>query len=170
MPDTFIKIASVTVGSGGAGTITFTSIPSTYTDLQVMLSLRSTGSTFENVTINFNGVTSNQYSDRTLQGNGSAASSSQNNSISAMYPLQANGNTTANTFSNAYVYVPNYAGSNNKSVSVDSVTEDNSSTAFARLVSGLWSNSSAITSITFTITGNSIAQYSTATLYGIKNS
>ena len=60
---------------------------------------------------------------------------------------------------------------NNKSVSIDSVTESNdTSYGYQALVAGLWSNSAAITNITLTPETGNYAQYSTATLYGIKNS
>jgi len=75
---------------------------------------------------------------------------------------------TASTFASGEMYIPNYAGSNSKSFSADSVQETNASLAYSYLMAGLWSNSSAITSIALTpFTGN-FAQYSTATLYGIK--
>jgi len=45
MPDTFVKIATVTVGSGGAATMAFSSIPSTYTDLCIKMSSRADADT-----------------------------------------------------------------------------------------------------------------------------
>ena len=78
---------------------------------------------------------------------------------------------TANTFDNFEIYIPNYAGSTNKSFSVDGVAEDNSSSNNELdLVAGLWSSTSAINAVGLTINGQTIAQYSTAYLYGIKNS
>lgn len=168
MPDTFIKIASVTVGSGGASGIDFTSIPSTYTDLVIKLSLRgTTASAVVGAAIAFNGSTSN-FSYRLLYGTGSSALSLIASSGSFG---DANASTsTASTFSNQEVYLPNYAGSNNKSFSVDAIQEDNTTTAYAELLAGLWSNTSAITSILIQPTSGNWAQHSTATLYGIKNS
>lgn len=173
MPTTYEAIATVTVGSGGTNSIDFTSIPSTYTDLAVMLSLRSTRSNDEDgLLMGFNSNTSN-YSYRALQGNGSAASSFSGSDRFAGQ-LTAN-TTTASTFTNLFVYIPNYAGSTNKSYSIDNVTEANATKAYAQLVANLWSNTAAITSITFLSDsngslGSKLAQYSTATLYGIKNS
>ena len=64
MPDTFIKIASVTVGSGGASSIDFTSIPSTYTDLVVVHSLRGTNAAvYQQARIQFNGDTASNYTN-----------------------------------------------------------------------------------------------------------
>ena len=76
---------------------------------------------------------------------------------------------TASTFGNAEIYIPNYASSNNKSVSADFVSETNAADAIFGLTAGLWANTSAITSIKLTPAA-AFAQYSTATLYGIKNS
>jgi len=165
---TFIKIASVTVGSGGSATMSFTSIPSTYTDLVIKVSARGTQSaTYATYEIKFNGSTTGYYL-RQLYGNGSTVTSDQN---STRLALDAVGSTaTATTFSNNEIYIPNYAGSTNKSVSLDGVTENNATEAWTELYAGLWSNTNAITSITLEMITGTFVQYSTATLYGIKNS
>jgi len=170
MPATYNKIATVTVGSGGANSIDFTSIPGTYTDLQILVSHRSTnaaGAGSNALTFTFNGSTSNR-SYRWLYNVGSA--NNTNNLIAGIVPGTS---VTANTFANTSIYIPNYASSNNKSASADSVTENNSSSDYELdLVANLWSNTAAITQITLYVTGGTynFAQYSTATLYGIKNS
>lgn len=170
MANTFVALATVTVGSGGAANIEFTSIPQTYTDLAIRLSARASFSALTgNMAIEFNG-SSASFSRRTLRGNGSAASST---SGSDNYVGDAVGNSaTASTFSNNEIYIPNYTTSNNKSFSTDSVTENNGTEAWQYLIAGLWSNSAAITSIKLLPFSQSwtFLQYSTATLYGIKNS
>ena len=169
---TYIQIGStVTVGSGGAATIDFTSIPSTYTDLVVKISPRSTGtSTARGIFVTFNSSTSG-YTDRFFRGDGSGVISGTNNGGGTkIYLGEATASAaTSNTFSNIEIYIPNYAGSTNKSVSVDSVQEQNATEAYATLVAGLLSNTAAITAISLTTTSN-FAEHSTATLYGIKNS
>lgn len=172
MANTFVKIASVTVGAGGAANMSFSSIPSTYTDLVVLLSGRHTGSTASSLGLQLNGTTST-YSSRWLSGNGSSASSSNTagTSIVATYGSIPGTASTSNTFSNDIIYIPNYTGSSNKSVSSDGVQENNATAAYASLSAGLWSNTAAITSITlFPYDVTNFVQYSTATLYGIKNS
>lgn len=162
-------IASTTVGSGGASTIDFTSIPSTYTNLCLKLSIRTddTG-TYGYAYIGFNG-TAYDSAIRYIQGSGSAANSASE-STGYLGTMDANG-ATANTFSNNEIYIPNYAGSTNKSFSTDSVEEHNATTAYMQLMAGLWSNTAAINRITIKNAGaNKFMQYSTATLYGIKNS
>ncbi len=164
MPNTFELIASSTVGAGGAASIDFTSIPSTYTDLVLKTSIRNVDDTLD-VYLRFNGATTN-HSDRWLYGTGSAAGSTTNTNIDF---VQNRSTYTASTFGSADIYIPNYAGSNNKSVSLDSTTENNATASYALLSAGLWSNTSAITSIKLIASSGNIAQYSTAYLYGVKN-
>ena len=168
MANTYTLIASSTVGSGGASSIDFTSIPATYTDLVLKFSLRdgTYASTLATAYVKFNNTTANR-STRWLYGNGSAAGSGN---ASNMYLPNIPGNTaTASTFGNGELYIPNYAGSTNKSSSADVVPEGNTSSTYMSLVANLWSDTSAINQITLTSDGN-FAQYSTAYLYGIKNS
>jgi hypothetical protein len=167
MANTFVKIATVTVGAGGTSSIDFTSIPSTYTDLSIVCSLRgnqNANNAFTN--IGFNSSTSN-FSTRFLQGNGSVTGTGAG--VRGIGYL-SNTYFTANSFDSTNVYIPNYAGSTNKSFSADSVVENNATEAWTFFVAGLWSNTAAITSIQITPNTGTFVQYSTATLYGIKNS
>jgi hypothetical protein len=66
------------------------------------------------------------------------------------------------------VYIPNYAGSAYKSISIDAVDENNASSAYSVLTAGLWSNTAAITSLRLTDNNGGYLQYTTAYLYGIK--
>jgi hypothetical protein len=164
---TYIQIGStVTVGSGGAANITFSSIPATYTDLMVLLSIRSTrAANPDQLEVKFNGASTNR-SQKTLEGfNGSTSSYSDTRIF-----CYVNGATsTASSFGNGSIYIPNYAGSTNKSVSVESAVETNASTGGEFPAASLWSDVAAITSIAFTsTTADNIAEFSTATLYGIK--
>ena len=168
MPATFTLISSVTVGSGGAANIEFTSIPSTYTDLLVKVCGRSaaSGSTYDDLGIYFNSSTAN-LSWRILYGTGAAASSTLG--TTRYFAFVPGASATASTFGNVEYYIPNYTGSNNKSVSVDSVTENNATTVLSSIAAGLWSSSSAITTITLNPANGNFVQYSTAYLYGISN-
>ena len=162
-------IARTTVTGSNAANISFTSIPATYTDLVVYLSLRQTADTNDTM-IRFNGVTTS-YSQRTLLGNGSSASSNTGTSATFIRLYGGSNPTsyTANTFSNAMVYIPNYTSAVNKSVSVDSVTENNATAAIQGLVAGLWSNTAAITSIEFDFydSASDFLIGSSASLYGV---
>ena len=167
MPGSYVKIQSVTVGSGGTANMEFTSIPGTFDDLLIKLSARPTSGGATQAQIQFNSSGGTAYSDRTLEGSGSSASSYSRSSQPYVWAIAADPTTTS-TFGNTEFYIPNYAGSDNKSVSIDSVSEANQTTAYMALVAGLWSNTSAITSIILTLNGTNFAQHSTAVLYGIK--
>lgn len=174
MPDTFVKIASVTVGSGGASSIDFTSIPSTYTDLCLKFSIRTAyAGVYDILNVTFNGG-GTYIASKNLYGLGSGGTGSDGYTTGssvywAGYP-QGN-STTSSTFGNNEIYIPNYAGSTNKSFSYDYVVENNGSSAMTNMGAGLWSNTSAITSFSLSSANSSnFMQYSTATLYGIKNS
>jgi hypothetical protein len=169
MATTFTKIADVTVGSGGAASIDFTSIPSTYTDLVLKISSRDGRiAAASDIIIGFNGSTSS-LTFRRLYGDGSNAISTSGSF--GEIGIENASTSTASTFANIEVYIPNYAGSTNKSWSADSVSENNATAAYAQLTAGLWSNTAAITSIKLTAESSaSFVQYSTATLYGVNKS
>ena len=168
-------IETVTVGSGGAASIEFGSIPQTYTDLVVKLSVRSTGSanTYSYCTIYLNGSTTSN-TMRYLAGTGSAVSSGVESN--KPYFVLVNANHTASVFNNTEMYIPNYTGSTNKSYSVDSVTENNATAAYQQLAACLFANTAAITTLTFYVADGNLtanqtfAQHSSVSLYGIKNS
>jgi hypothetical protein len=165
MATTYVKIASVSVGVLGTATIDFTSIPSTYTDLVIKMSVRSNSADLDTF-ISFNG-SSTSFTAKRLFGSGSAAASDSTSRSAGLLDMST---YTASTFANNEIYIPNYAGSANKSFSVDSVTENNATAAYSLLNAGLWSNTAAITSITVAPALGSFVQYSTATLYGISKS
>jgi hypothetical protein len=170
MATTYEAIATVTVGAGGASSISFSSIPNTFKDLLVKISARNNrADTTDHILIGFNGSTSS-ITNRQLYG--FATSVGSITSVPRSVGFVNSANATANTFSNNEIYIPNYAGSNNKSYTADAVDENNTSGDNGLwFTAGLWSNTSAITSIEFTNNiGTSFVQYSTATLYGIKNS
>jgi hypothetical protein len=164
-----IPISTVTVGSGGSTAIEFTGIPQTYTDLVIKFSTRDNTADFaDNISVTFNGVGGTSYSERLLRGTGAAAASFNRSSVASVnYMYSVSSTATSSTFSNGEIYIPNYTSSNNKSVSVDSVTENNATSAFTALTAGLFSNTAPITSVKLASTGT-FQQYSSATLYGIR--
>ena len=169
MANTYTLIASSTVGVLGTASIDFTSIPSTYTDLLLKVSVRTnrvvTGSTLG---LKFNG-SSSSYSAKIIEGSGAAASSFS--STAYIYCGTVPGlSATASTFGNLEIYIPNYAGSTNKSASSDAVMENNATTSYNDLAASLWSNTAAINQVTLAEdTAATIVQYSTAYLYGVNN-
>jgi hypothetical protein len=171
MANTFELIASSIVGAGGTSSIDFTSIPSTYTDLCLKGSLRSSdAAAFVNYQVKFNNSGGTAYSVMMVYGTGSAAASgSQSGTAYGDYGFQDGAGATANTFANVELYIPNYAGSSYKSWSTDQVQENNATAAYGGLLAGLWSNTAAINQVTLTSSAGTFVQYSTAYLYGVKN-
>jgi hypothetical protein len=168
MANTYTLISSNTVGSGGVASVTFSSIPATYTDLLVKVSVRgSAASVNQSYRMTFNGSSTTGLTMKRLYGDGASAASDSGTTAEGV-----GASATANTFSNDEFYIPNYASANYKSFSVDNVGENNAATAYALLHAGLWSNTAAITSIVFTAVGvgGDLKQYSTFYLYGIKSS
>jgi hypothetical protein len=162
---TYKLISSVIVGAGGASSMDFTSIPQTFTDLEILVSGRTTG-TGNGINITFNSNTTG-YTNIAIQGNGGSVNSyGTYNRNAGMFGYSGD---TANSFGSTKIYIPNYAGSTNKSYSADAVSESNNTTAYMNLVAGIWSNTSAITSISLVPMDGTLVQYSTAYLYGISN-
>jgi hypothetical protein len=169
---TYVTIASTSLPSQSPS-IEFTNIPDTYTDLLVKFSLRSTeNGTFTDqgfrLTFNNNG---SGYYNWLVYGSGADEGVASNANQAYLRWVYGTGDTaTASMFSNGEIYIPNYLWSNNKSISSNSVSENNSATGnILAFTAGYWSNSSAITSIKLeTNTGNWVVN-STATLHGIKN-
>jgi len=170
MATTYKAIATVTVGSGGASSIEFTSIPQTYTDLHILVSGRGSASAYySTLGLQFNGSTSS-WSNRWVQSYGSGVNSG--NAANNQMPDVTGNTATSSTFGSISIYIPNYTSSNYKSISMDGVTENNSTSAQAQFYANLWSNTAAITSIKLQdpFSGYTFLQHSSATLYGIKNS
>ena len=165
---TFTLIGSpVTVGAGGASSIDFSSIPTTYTDLVLFISLRSSNSA-DYISLKFNNSTAS-FTGRTMNGNGSTTGS-ENRTDNFVTGVMSPSTYTASTFSNGVFYIPNYTSSSNKSYLLDVVPENNATATEMRLSTGLWSNTAAINRITFDHpTAGTFVQHSTAHLYGVSN-
>lgn len=156
-------IQTVTVGSGGAANITFSSIPQAYTDIYLLFSGRASiiDGGFR---LRVNGSTAN-LSTKLLYGNGSTATSANETTYLGTTP---NSGQTANTFGNASFYFPNYATSASKSFSGDVVEETNATAATQWITAGLYNSATAITSLElFNAGAGNFVQYSSASLYGI---
>ena len=175
MANTFTLISTTTVGAGGAASIEFTSIPQTGTDLVLLCSLRSTRNSggVTSIFIKVNDLTTSIYSTKQLDGDGASASSGGASSVaptasSVDQGLTSQATNTANTFGNASFYFANYAGSTNKTISADSVSENNATTAYQRIAASMVATSSGITKITLLpVATFNWAEYSTASLYTV---
>ncbi len=159
-------VQTVTVGSGGAGTIEFASIPGDATDLVVLLNHRGSASGTFWVQMQLNS-TSNA-PNRNLNGSGTTITSQNNNSHGITWV--DSDSPTANTFHSTAIYIPNYTSSSNKSCSIETVLEANSSTRFHTLsviISNVYPVTSAVTNIKLICDFNLFAQNTTASLYKI---
>ena len=147
--------------------VSFDNIPQTgYTDLKLVWSARRQVNPGYAL-VNFNNLATANFSNRVLEGNGASASSFVNGSTNYAGALVAAADT-ANTFGSSEMYIPNYTSSNFKSYSIEAVSENNGTTAYADMISGLWSNTAAINAIKLTThDGASFAIGSTFSLYGV---
>jgi hypothetical protein len=153
--------------SQSAASVTFDNIPQTgYTDLKIVMSPRDTYSGVSAaIFLSVNGSTAS-LSSRYIQGAGSGTPVSATLSTNGLVGLNTGATATARTFSNIELYIPNYTSSSYKSYSVDSVIENNATESYVNFVAGLWSSTSAITSLGFTC-GTSFVAGSTFSLYGV---
>lgn len=158
MPSTYEPIATQTLGSA-ASSVTFSSIPSTYTDLVLVMNYTVTGANDQFINIQFNGDTGSNYSNTNLFGDGSSATSNRNSNATSVRAA-----FYGSAQSNAIVNIMNYSNTTtNKTV----VSRDNTNTFVVSRVN-LWRNTSAISSMVIAPSGFNLATGSTFTLYGIK--
>ena len=166
--NSYASIATVTVGSGGASTITFSSIPSTYTHLQLRMMVRET-STSNGYDMQFNGDTGNNYSRHYLYGTGSSAGAAAVTSTSSMILADAAVSTsTTGVFGASVCDVLDYTNVNKNKVIRTLGGYDNNGNGGIFFNSGLWMNTSSVTSIVIIPDAGNFAQYSSFALYGIR--
>lgn len=179
LPSVFESISTVTVGSGGSSSVTFSSIPGTYTHLQIRGIHRADngGGTSVNGYIQFNSDTGSNYSWHVLAGDSDAASATALTSTSTPYAIRAEGTGgIANSFGASITDILDYANTNKyKTVRTITGSQNNGSgygAGFINLNSVLWMSTSAITSISLYVSGGPATwqQYSSFALYGIKSS
>jgi hypothetical protein len=162
-------IETNTLGTAAAS-VEFTSIPQDGTDLMVLFSHRSSGSSDGlQLVLRLNGLTSG-YSRILIHDDGSSAYAGGGSSeIHSRFSFVQYSGSTSNTFGNATIYIPNYTSSTAKSFSSDTATEINAANIFGRAIyGGLSSGTAAITSITlFTLDSVNFVANTTASLYKI---
>ena len=162
-PTAYESIATVTVGTAQS-TIEFTSIPSTYTHLQIRGFGRSTADT--QLDVNFNSDTNNVYSYHSLLGYGSGTEASGSANFSKIV-MEAMTNT-ANVFAGYIIDILDYANTNKFKTTRNLAGFDTNGGGRLSINSGNWRSTNAITSITLTARSTTFAQYSQFALYGIK--
>ena len=169
------SISTVTVGAGGSSTITFSSIPSTYSHLQIRgISRVSTGGGSGTVSLqlNFNSDTGTNYtSNHVLYGTGSSALAAASGTSMALGSIVnfPQSSATANAFGVVVADILDYANTNKyKTVRGLGGYDGNDTNGIVTFRSFAWMNTAAISNITFTSGSGDFAQYSSFALYGIK--
>lgn len=161
MPSTYEPIATHTTTTNGTSSLTFSSIPSTYTDLVLVCSLKATSSNSSFVA-RFNGVSTSTYSVTQMYGFGSTGFSQRLSNQTEVY-LSYAGFPTA-SFAPTIVHFMNYS---NTTTNKTFVSRSGYSPDYADASVGLWRNTAAISSMTL-FAGTSYDTGCTFTLYGIK--
>jgi hypothetical protein len=175
MATTYNLIASTVLSS--SGTVTFSSIPQTYTDLVLKISSRTSRTNVVDVVcVRPDSNTSSVYSYTYVEGNGGGGFSGSASLGTAGAQTEfrsgptSGGSATADIFGYSEIYIPNYTSSNKKPISSTSFMEDDASTAYLQVYANLTQSTSAITSLLIFGLNNNFVSGSSFYLYGIKNS
>ena len=173
----FQSIATVIVPSGGQSSVTFSNIPQNFTHLQIRINAQIIRATYgtSNLSLRLNGDTGNNYAVHDVYGNGSGVAADNGASQSQILWQDSYGTSaTTNIFGAGIIDILDYANTNKyktvRSLSgVDLNGTNYSAQGYVTFGSGLWMNTSALTSLTFGYgNGTGFSQYSSFALYGIK--
>jgi len=156
MPGSYESIATVTVGAGGGSSISFTSIPQTYSHLQLRIGGTANGA---DATLQLNG-SSNSWC-HILRGDGSVASTEQY----SIYSLIDAGNASTSAPGVWVIDILDYTNTNKNKTVRTLFGYDYNGSGRVGMVSNLFNTTSAITSLS--LTGRTWSQYSTFALYGV---
>ena len=164
MPATYNTIATTTL-TGSTATVTFSSIPSTYTDLIIVANvIQAAGN--NSIRYRFNNDSGANYSTTYLLGNGSTATSGRDTSMSSAYEITT-GSTTLETL--YIIQVMNYS---NTTTNKTSISRGNRASAEVSSTVSLWQSTAAIDRIDIAMGGsfptNNMAANTTISIYGIK--
>ncbi len=176
MPTPTYTAISKQVLTGTQSSVTFSSIPQSYTDLLLTVSARSndTSQTYDALLIQINSLTSgNTYRELFGYTTGVLSGANQFGASKMFGGWYSTGSCTANTFGSGEIYFSNYAGATNKAISITAVSENNASTAsaaYTAIAAGLLSNTAAITSLTLNLSNGGMVAGTRFDLYGISNS
>ena len=169
--NSYESISTVTVGAGGSASISFTSIPSTYSHLQIrIMAKQNDASAIAGMSMNFNSDTTlGNYPRHELYGTGSSVVSGGvaagiNNEEILFYA------GSGSQFGPAVVDILDYANTNKYKTARALCGVDNNGSGYAVISSGAWLSTSAVNTITIASNGSTLSQYSSFALYGIKGS
>jgi hypothetical protein len=168
--NSYESISTVTVGSGGQSTITFSSIPSTYKHLQIRYMGRWTGTSigYASFAFRFNSDTSASYSGHDLYGTGSGTGAGGGGGRDAGYSTWIPDSATADTFGVGVLDILDYANTNKYKTTrcLGGFSNNSAGSQLVGMQSASWQKTNAISSIE--LFGFTFAQHSQFALYGIK--
>ena len=166
----FESIATVTVGSGGTSTITFSSIPSTYKHLQIRALARSSDSSGLDILYgNLNSdTTAGNYAKHIMYGFGSGSAGSYGSANDSGYDGMASNFIGSSIFGAYIIDILDYANTNKYKTVRNLNGYDANGSGRIYFQSNLWKNTAAVSSLTFTTYGGGFTQYSSFALYGVK--
>jgi hypothetical protein len=161
------SIDTTTVGLAGSSTITFSSISGTYQHLQLRF-IAAASATLPTMYLRLNSDTGANYVRHRLQGNGTSASSGVNTGETATYMFGSAGISAAPIFRASVLDILDYSNTNKYKTLRALDAGDSNGSGNMEILSNLWMNTAAITSITLTLDSGNFTQYSSFALYGIK--
>jgi hypothetical protein len=159
------SLATVTVPSGGAASITFAGIPQGYKHLQIRYT-NTTATVNQNLVFQYNGDTGSNYAWHRLLGDGSSAIADSTASTTGMTIGRSGGNSTS--FAGGVFDLLDYASTTKFKTARTLYGTDQNGSGLIFLASGLWQNLAAVNSITITPASSGFSQYSSFALYGVK--
>ena len=163
-PGSFESIATVSVGSSGAANIEFTSIPSTFSHLQIRATVLQTNA--DNFYAQFNSDTASNYSWHQLTGDGASAGAAAGTSTTFMFVGNVNSPSASYT-AVSVIDILDYKDTNKYKTVRTLHGSDANGSGLVALRSGNWRSTSAVTSIKLTPSAGTFKQYSHFALYGV---
>ena len=170
LPPSYESIATVTVGSGGSANVEFTGISADYTHLQIRGILRESTGGYDQLYLQINSDTGNNYAKHALYGDGSTVTATGNATQNHISVAALPGSSqTASVFGGSVIDILDYKNTNKYKTVRSLAGVDANGSGYAWFSSGLWQNTNAITSIKiYSSSAANLAQYSQFALYGIK--
>lgn len=152
--------------SSSVSSITLGTIPTTYNDLYIVASLKTTTGTsgWYDILWRPNNDSSN-YAQRMVYGSGTSYTNLAENSFNTRISSAAS--SSVSVYGSTTIYIADYTSTNPKSVIFDTISENNGAQAFQGVTAGLYSGGSAITSFTLVALSGNIERYSSITVYGV---
>jgi hypothetical protein len=172
-PTAYESISTVTVTASTVSSITFSSIPATFTHLQIRAFCKSTTSdaNVQSIFGQFNSDTGSNYARHFINGSGSAVGANGFASQTSMFFGTIINGTATSIFASNVIDILDYANTNKYTTTRSlSGVDKNGAGGFLQFMSGLWMNTAAVTSITILPNSDNFGEYSSFALYGIKGS